>query len=156
MYYKLEKSKLEERLIKLIAEIDDSKEATKKFVLEQFNDETLKFQYAEGLVGGLSAIQFHTPPDAESWDHVPHPNYNNFYFPKDIKSNKDLLKAIDKLPTFDMNRILKCINFSGKGLTTAHIGLDDKVYVRTPIDEDWDKPSAMKEISGKEFHHSKD
>jgi hypothetical protein len=113
------------------------------------------------IAGGIAAFYFKDKENVPKlWKQVGQ-TWQNFFFPKVAKENRELLKRISDLPTLDDDRITKLINFKFQvvpgqdSLVAVHCPAvewnDEYILVSVPDKCDYKPVPDMIEILGSEY-----
>lgn len=111
------------------------------------------------LAGGLAGFQFDKKP--ENWKQVYKEHFENCYYPKSCKANKELLEEISKLPIVNAEVVNKILGFKFQfvGLKVCYQpGIQwNKNYILVDIHEGakYKSKKGMKEITYSEYEKLK-
>lgn len=127
--------------------------------MKEVRETTIKFAKKHGfkswrpghftVVGGISSIEYLTPPDLKVWKKV----NENEYMPRlNSKKGKEIRDEMKALPSVHPNDLNGCIGFD-QMWSTIGFNQGNKKYYGISVKEEWDikMPKDCKEITTTEY-----
>lgn len=142
-------------LNKLFGRIKEVREETSKLADELGFKKYANHPYY--LAGGIGAVHFDEKP--EGWKMVGNP-WQNLYYPKKIKANKELLERIESLPTVPRDSFKSILNFKSIFGCPGFELHDDEIIITAQeewiltgvsFDRPWEPPTGLEEITTSEY-----
>jgi hypothetical protein len=116
----------------------------------------------QGAAGGIEGIEFDEQP--KGWKRVYNRRYSDLYYPKALKSNKELIERLEALPIVSRKEVNETVGYEPKYFGTIGIWhRHDLILFEVPIEringEDqpytFKAPSDVVELTYSEFENIK-